>query len=353
MILLIALTFFFIVSQSPASAAFYDGKTITMICPAPPGGGVSRTAAVFIKYMPKYLEGNPTIIIKNMPGGGGLKALNYIADKGKPDGLTLYWGTPNFLALLLKLPGVRYSVDNLDFIGSGAITFTSLIRTDYPPGIQKASDILKAKDFKVAGQGPSSGLDLFSKLPLDLLGVRYKYIPGYKGQPEFNQAVRAKEVNFITTGDMGFQVFYVDTIVKDRTVLPLYYHSPWGESGRPVKSENYPEGVENFVDFVEKTLGKKLTGAQYEAYQWICTNATLSLSIAAPIGIDKGLLTQLRKAHKATTEDPEFKAAYIKQFSSWPIWGTGENYEKIARSYNKLSPEALGVLKKMTAIKKK
>ena len=157
----------------------------------------------------------------------------------------------------------------------------------------------------------------------------------------------------ITTGGTGFHVFYKDTLVKDGTILPLYYHSPWGTDGKPVKSEDYPKGVENFVDFVENTLGKKLIGPQYEAYQWICTYATLSQSIAAPNGIDKNVLTQLRKAHKETTEDPEFKAAYVKQFATWPIWGSGENYEKIARSYTKLSTEALDVLKKMTASKKK
>ena len=93
--LVIALTFVFIGIQSPAWAGFYDGKTITVITPAPAGGGVSRTAAVFIKYLPKHIDGNPNIIIKNMPGGGGLKALNFLADKGKPDGLTLYWGSTN------------------------------------------------------------------------------------------------------------------------------------------------------------------------------------------------------------------------------------------------------------------
>lgn len=350
--LLSALVFALVGIHSTASAGYYDGKTITVITPAPAGGGVSRTAAVFIKYMPEFLDGNPNIIIKNMPGGGGLKALNYLADKGKADGLTLYWGNPKMLSLLLGFPGVRFSTGKFDYIGSGATTYANLIRTDFPPGIKSASDILKVSDFKIAGQGPSSGLDLFSKLPMDLLGLSYKYIPGYKGQPQFNSAVRAKEVDFITTGGTGYHVFYSDTLVKDGTLIPLFYHSPLTEDGQPIKNEGYPEGTENFINFYENKMGKKLSGAQFEAYKWICTYGTLSMSMVTPKGIDANILSQLRDAHKATVKDPEFKAAYIKQFGDWPSWGSGKEYEIKAENYADLSPEALAVLKKMTAKKK-
>lgn len=353
LIILMGIAFMATGLMSESEAAFYEGKTITMLSPAPAGGGVSRTGSLFIKHMRKHLEGNPNIIMKNMPGGGGVKALNYLADKGKPDGLMFYWGNLRFLGILLDFPGVRFGVDNFDYVGMGSITYASLMRKDFPPGINTPADLLKAKDFKIAGQGPASGLDVFSKLPLDILGISYKYIPGYKGQPQFNAAIRSKEVNFLTTGVSGFHIFYKDTLVKDGTLLPLYYHSPLDENGNPLKGEDYPQGMQSFIDYAYDSLGKKLSGAQYEAYQWICSYNTPVLTVVVPKGVDKNILSQLRKAHAATIADPEFKADYIKQFTTWPIWGSGEQYEKLAKSYDQLSPGALAVLKKMTAKKKK
>lgn len=351
---LIVLTMVITGLNSPSKAApFYKGKTITMYTPAPAGGGLSRVASVFIKYMPKYIEGNPTIIIKNMPGGGGLKSLNYLADKGKPDGLSLHWGGPRYLALLMGFPGQRYNIDDFDYVGVGSTSFASLIRTDTPPGIKTAADVMKTNRFKIGGQGPTSGLDLFSRLPLDILGLQYIYIPGYKGQPQMNAAIRSKEINFLTTGVMGFHIFYANTILKDGTAQTLFYHPVFNAQGQLIPSENYPAGIDNFVTYYEKNIGKKLSGPQFEAYKWICTYATQALMILTPKGIPQEAMEQLRKAHAATAKDPEYKAAHIKQFSSWPIWSTGETIDEMNKSYKDVSPEAMAVLKALTTPTKK
>ena len=45
--------------------------------------------AIFAKYMPKYIPGNPEIAVQNMPAAGSLVAANYVYNVAKPDGLTL------------------------------------------------------------------------------------------------------------------------------------------------------------------------------------------------------------------------------------------------------------------------
>ena len=53
-----------------SQAAFFQGKTITVIQGRDPGGtGDLRVKALF-PFLQKYIPGNPTIVSEYMPGGG-------------------------------------------------------------------------------------------------------------------------------------------------------------------------------------------------------------------------------------------------------------------------------------------
>ena len=77
----------FSVAALPASAqganmqpdSFYKGKTLTLYVGFVPGGGYDATARLVAKYIGKYISGDPTVIVKNMPGAGGITMANYVA----------------------------------------------------------------------------------------------------------------------------------------------------------------------------------------------------------------------------------------------------------------------------------
>ena len=72
-------------AQSPAE--FFKDKTITFYVGLSPGGGYDQNARLVAKYFGKYVPGNPTVVVKNMPGGGGLVMTNYVANVANKDGL--------------------------------------------------------------------------------------------------------------------------------------------------------------------------------------------------------------------------------------------------------------------------
>ena len=74
--------------STPASAMDYKGKKITALVPFAEGGGSDRMARLWSPYFSKYLPGNPTIIVRNMPGGGSIRGSNWFQANAKPDGLT-------------------------------------------------------------------------------------------------------------------------------------------------------------------------------------------------------------------------------------------------------------------------
>ena len=71
------------------TAPFYQGKTIRIIVGFTAGGLYDQYARILARHMPKYIPGNPNIIVQNMPGAGSLTATNYVYGVVKPDGLTV------------------------------------------------------------------------------------------------------------------------------------------------------------------------------------------------------------------------------------------------------------------------
>ena len=72
-------------------AAFYRGKTVTIIAGHSVGGNYDAASRVVGKHLGRFLPGNPTVIVQNMPGAGSLLAMNYLHNTGKRDGWSESW----------------------------------------------------------------------------------------------------------------------------------------------------------------------------------------------------------------------------------------------------------------------
>ena len=106
---------------------FYRGKTITMYVGTGVGAGaVSAYPAALAPLMKKYLPGHPDIIVSYMPGGGGIKAANYIYGIAPQDGTAWGFITRGFLlAPLLKIPQAQFDPTKFNWIGSPSRTVPS------------------------------------------------------------------------------------------------------------------------------------------------------------------------------------------------------------------------------------
>ena len=72
-----------------AQETFYKGKIVRIVTGASAGGGLDTYSRTIARHMRKYIPGNPTIVVENMPGAGGLIMVNHLAKVAKPDGLTI------------------------------------------------------------------------------------------------------------------------------------------------------------------------------------------------------------------------------------------------------------------------
>ncbi|MGH7874103.1 MAG: tripartite tricarboxylate transporter substrate-binding protein [Candidatus Binatia bacterium] len=125
---------------------FYKGKQIRIVTGATAGGFYDRWARLLARAMPKYIPGQPDMIVQNMPGAGSLVALNYVYGVVKPDGLTAVM--PNSNVYLEQLSGhkeVRFDLRKFPIIGSQEKNFMLLyMRADAP--YKTIGDIIKAAE---------------------------------------------------------------------------------------------------------------------------------------------------------------------------------------------------------------
>ena len=88
----VAVTILALSGLAPSTAAadpvadFYRGKSISMIIATAPGGDYDLRARLVARHMGRHIPGNPTIVPRNMPGGVGIQAANYMANVAPQDG---------------------------------------------------------------------------------------------------------------------------------------------------------------------------------------------------------------------------------------------------------------------------
>ena len=77
------------------AADFYAGKTISFIAGTDVGGGFSIYARAISKYLPRHIPGEPTVVVRNMPGAGGATAAAWLYRIAPKDGTAIASVSPN------------------------------------------------------------------------------------------------------------------------------------------------------------------------------------------------------------------------------------------------------------------
>ena len=176
-----------------AEGDFYSGKQINWILSAGAGGGYSTYAQSFAPYLTKYLPGNPKIVVQNMPGAGGMRAMQYLSANAPKDGTVIglvHSSVP--FAPLFGLPGSTFDPRKFGWIGS-LNAAGELCVAWHASGIRSWQD-LKEKPFIVGGTGGGSQMETLPDAINRLFGTKIKIVSGYTGGSEVNLAIERGEI---------------------------------------------------------------------------------------------------------------------------------------------------------------
>ena len=175
-------------------AAFYKGKVVRLLVGIGVGSGYDINARLLARYLPKYIPGNPTVIVQNQPGAGSLSMTNQLYAGGPFDGTAIgasFNGLPT--TPLLQPAGARFEAVKLNWVGS-TNRETQAMYVWHTAPIAKLSD-LASTEMIVGAQAPGSTQYDYPKLAEKLFGWKFKVITGYEATPKIHLAMERGEVH--------------------------------------------------------------------------------------------------------------------------------------------------------------
>src|ERR1700716_1563530 len=182
---------------------FYKGKTITMIINSPAGGPSDIEGRIIAQHLPAHIPGKPTIVIKNGGGAGGVIGTNQLGEAA-PNGETIGFFTLDIIAHLVGNPALRVNYADFVMIAGVENPLVAYARKDTPPGLKVAADIMQAKEFKALSLNAQNSNTINQALSLDLLGLKYRAIPAYRGLKEVETAILQNEGQLANTSLPGW-----------------------------------------------------------------------------------------------------------------------------------------------------
>ena len=181
-------------AASAQEKPFFQGKTVNLIIAGTAGGGLDLSARIVVRYLPRFLQGHPTMVGQLMPGAGGIRAVEFMSSTAAQDGSSLIILPPG--PILEPLIGARKtSYRMVEFQALGAISRESSICAAWHATKFKTIEDARISEMIVAGTGAGSSTDLYPMVMNDILGTRFRVITGFQGSQESSLAIERGEVD--------------------------------------------------------------------------------------------------------------------------------------------------------------
>jgi tripartite-type tricarboxylate transporter receptor subunit TctC len=326
-----------IFNSALAQEPFYKGKTITIIVGTKAGDVYDLYARLMAQHMPKYIPGNPNIIVQNMPGAASLITANHVYNVAKPDGLTIgaIYNALYFDQLIGRTE-VKFDWNKFGWIGS-PVTSNHLLYMRADTAYKTMDDVRNAKEPpKCGATGTTSTAYWVPKLLEDVVATKFNIVMGYQAGQDIDLAVERGEV-----------------ICRAFTITAFFAREPfttWRKTGfvrvlmqtgkrRDSRLTDTPTIYELMDRYKASEAGRRL--------------ATLTLAagdfgrpyVLAP-GTPPERLKILREAFAKVVNSPEGKSdAEKKQLELDPT--SGEEMEALAKEVMSQPPETVERMKKM------
>ncbi|MDE0539105.1 MAG: hypothetical protein OXH94_10320 [Rhodospirillales bacterium] len=302
-------------TATAGAAEFYAGKKITCVVPYSPGGGTDSFFRVVVPHLARLIPGKPDVIINNMSGAGGLKANNYASNEMPNNGSEMLCAPWLSIAQLTKRKGVRFDYSKMRVVGGESAINTAIINKDVLVGGDRTTIGKGKQPLVVAGLSPSSTLDLRQRLGLDVLGVKYKYVPGYRGSAKQIPAFLSGEVSLLGL-NYGTYVSVMKSPLVDQGpgMLWVDYPNIGADGGASANAVLKNQGVPALDEVHMKMHGKPPSGQHWEAYKVLDNLSSMGLSVWLPAGTPDAAFNALKAGWEALPNDAAFKAAHEKAF---------------------------------------
>ncbi len=303
---------------------FFKGKTIRFIVGASPGGGYDTYTRAAARHISRHFPGNPTPVVQNLTGAGGLIVANYLYNKVKPDGLTVgVWNNVFLLHEALGSRRVNFKGRKYGWVGAPVTGWPSCAVMGFT-GLKNWEDLVEAEKPLKVGSSGGTGTTLPTILNIATGRKLFDIVPGYKGTAIVRLALQARELGGVC---MAFESMRVTArsmldAKGDDKLIPILVH------GNPPDPE--VKGLPRVTDLVQGKDNVAMLNAWAVQYNF-------QRPVTLPPGTPKDRVAAWRKAYAATLKDPAFLADARKSKLN-VVYVSGEDAEKYTDTILSMSP---------------
>ncbi len=289
--------------------AHFKGQRVVINVGFSPGGGYDTFARLMGRYLPKHLPGNPSFVVRNIPGAGGERIFRETLADSAPDGFAVGVAHPRFF----KRELVGTDVPNLDIntvkiLGTASAVSVVNAMYAFKDYAQSWEDVLaKGSPAKVGATAPGDTGGVGASF-VELVGGPIKNVYGYGGTSEIAAAFDRREIDLSSRGDPDTAKSLFPRWVEEKKIVPVFR---WGTE---------PENDAEFTNYVQNELGAsipphlfdviELSDAQKALFNVTETiNDKMNRLFIMHPDTPEDLYRIWVDAFKATAADPEFLAA--------------------------------------------
>jgi tripartite-type tricarboxylate transporter receptor subunit TctC len=298
-----------LIAAPAAGQDYYAGKTIEFIVGGDSGGGYDIYARAVARHLPRHIPGNPTIVVKNMPGAGSMRAGIYISTVAPKDGGSIGAMMPGAIIgpLLDDKPMTQFDPTKVMYIG----TADSGVRVCATFERSKIKTFAAAQQNKtILGASSAGGATRdYAYLHNHTAGTKFDVVTGYKGTVDIALAMERGEVDGLCGWDWSSVKSQKGDWLRDKKLNVLV------QVGLDTQQELTELGVPTIWTFIKDANARRVA-------ELVVSQQVFQRSYIVPPGTPPEQVKILRAAFDATVKDPQFLADAAKmKISVTPLSG--------------------------------
>jgi tripartite-type tricarboxylate transporter receptor subunit TctC len=323
------LVFAMLVSAAAQERDYYRGKTITIIIPIGPGGAYDAYARLLSRHLGRHLPGNPSIIARNMPGGGGVIASNYLYNVAPQDATTLAIIISSFATdQLFENPQIKY--DAREFLAIGRLLDATSVLFFW-----HSSPIKTLRDLQA--HPASVGITAVNDVPAyrlramnRLLDTRIKLVPGYPSARDFVLASERGETDGGTSTYIGLAQIFSSYLAEKKLNILVQF------------AARRDRLMPDIPTVMELTRDPRAV----EIFRLLIATDEIGRSLFTTPHVPPERIALLRSAFQMMLADPEFRTE-AEQLKLPLAPRAGDELQQIVADTFKVTPATMTVLKEV------
>ncbi|MCE2516628.1 MAG: tricarboxylate transporter [Alphaproteobacteria bacterium] len=308
----------------PASADVdFSGKTIEWTIPFSETGGSAKWANFFAPLLSENLPGQPTVVVKFMPGAGSTKGANWFQGQTHTDGTTMFGssGSTQF-PYLLGDPRVRYEYKDWVPVMASGTGGVAYLNPEAAKMFDGSANKLKGQTFVYGNQG-ATRLDLIPALAWKMLGMKVEHVMGIKGRGDGRKMFESGEATIDYQTSSSY-LKNVAPMVAEGKAVPMMSWGALGANGEIVRDPTFPD-MPTFKEVCNATDGCETSGPAWEAWKAFFVAGFPSQKIAfLPAGTPTEISDAYAAAFAKIQARPDFAEISAKRLGKYPMYVGGD-----------------------------